>query len=258
MTIIQIPEKTMNPIYDDIGVNYSVNRCTDPKIALQLYSELKEAKRVINIGAGPGSYEPQDLDLIAVEPSSEMIIQRKKGSHPVQQAFAEKLPFEDDSFSHAMTVLSIHHWTDRAAAFKEINRVATEKFVAISWDPQAEPFWLTKDYFPEIHATDQSIFPSTEEFSRYFDDVRIVPLQIPFDCQDGFLAAFWKRPKAYLSSEVRQSISSFSKIKRVSEGLGKLTEDLSTGDWANKNQELLNASFLDAGYRLITARIRRT
>ncbi|MFP6807472.1 MAG: hypothetical protein VB957_09860 [Pseudomonadales bacterium] len=41
----------MNTIYDDIGVNYSVARCTDPNIAQQLYSELQGATRIVNIGA---------------------------------------------------------------------------------------------------------------------------------------------------------------------------------------------------------------
>ena len=63
----------MNAIYDDIGINYSVMRCTDPHIAKQLYAELQGATRIVNIGAGTGSYEPENGDLVAVEPSSEMI-----------------------------------------------------------------------------------------------------------------------------------------------------------------------------------------
>ena len=137
----------MDAIYDEIGVNYSVTRGTDPRIAEQLYAELEGATRIVNIGAGTGSYEPEDVPLVAVEPSAEMISQRKAGSHPVEQASAEKLPFDDNSFSHAMTVLSMHHWVDKPLAFSEINRVAMEKFVAITWDPASEPFWLTRDYF---------------------------------------------------------------------------------------------------------------
>ena len=95
----------MDAKYDKIGNNYSVMRVTDPRIAEQLYAELRGATRIVNIAAGTGSYEPEDIELVAVEPSSVMIAQRKAGSHPVEQAFAEQLPFEDRSFSHAMTVL---------------------------------------------------------------------------------------------------------------------------------------------------------
>ena len=246
----------MNAIYDDIGNNYSVTRCTDPKIAEQLNSELQGATRIVNIGAGTGSYEPENIELVAVEPSAVMISQRKAGSHRVEQAFAEQLPFENNSFSHAMTVLSMHHWQNRARAFHEINRVATEKFVAITWDPTSEPFWLTRDYFPEIHEMDKSIFPNLDELNAYFDEVTVQTLQIPDDCQDGLLAAFWKRPEAYLSSQVRQAMSPFSKIQNLSDGLQKLEADLASGVWASKNHALLGLSYLDVGYRLISAKVR--
>lgn len=247
----------MHPIYDDIGVNYSVTRSTDPKIAAQLYPELEGATRIVNIGAGTGSYEPENIDLVAVEPSAEMISQRAHESHPVKQASAEQLPFDDNSFSHAMTILSMHHWGDKSRAFNEINRVATEKFVAISWDPESEPFWLTRDYFPEIYEMDRKIFPKLGDFSEFFDDVKIRPLHIPNDCEDGFFAAFWKRPKAYLNSEVRQATSPFSKVNNLEEGLKKLEDDLKNGTWAKNNQALLNASTLDVGYRLITTKVRK-
>lgn len=247
----------MDAIYDDIGVSYSVTRCTDPKIAQQLFRELQGATRIVNIGAGTGSYEPDNVELVAVEPSSEMISQRRTGSHRVEKAFAEKLPFESNSFSHAMTVLSMHHWENRPLAFSEINRVATEKFVAITWDPKADPFWLTRDYFPEIYEMDKRIFPELEELSEYFDEVEMSPLQIPGDCKDGFLAAFWKRPEAYLRSEVRRSTSAFAKIRNQSEGLKKLEADLASGRWAQNNQSILSTPFLDAGYKVISARVRK-
>ena len=247
----------MNTIYDDIGINYAVTRCTDPKIAKQLYPELQGATRIVNIGAGTGSYEPDSTELVAVEPSSEMISQRKSGSHRVEQAFAEKLPFGNSSFSHAMTVLSMHHWENRTLAFNEINRVVTEKFVAITWDPKSDAFWLTRDYFPEIYEMDRCIFPEIEELSEHFGEIKVNSLQIPSDCKDGLLAAFWKRPEAYLSSKVRQSISPFSKIESLSKGLQELENDLASGLWAKNNHAILNSTSLDVGYKIISAKVRK-
>lgn len=243
------------PVYDKIGINYSTQRQTDPRIAAQLHKELSGATKVLNIGAGTGSYEPENMDLIALEPSLEMINQRKPGSHLVIQGFADDLPFEENSFSHTMTVLSMHHWQNRTKAFEEINRVTTEKFVAISWNSDINPFWLTQDYFPEIFEIDQGIFPDLEELQNHFDNVKITPLMIPEDCIDGFLAAFWKRPEAYLHEHVRNSISSFSKITRLEEGLQKLQKDLDSAEWQKKNNDLLDKSELDVGYQLITASI---
>jgi len=248
----------MKPKYDYIGKDYAHNRRSDPQIAAQIFSKLSGAKKILNIGAGTGSYEPQNVDLTALEPSAEMIAQRSETAHPVVQASAEKLPFETNRFSHVMTVLSMHHWTDRKKAFREINRVATDTFVAVTWNPETKPFWLTRDYFPEIYKADLKIFPFQSEFEAAFDNVEITPLLIPEDCQDGFLAAYWKRPEAYLDAEVRKSISTFSKLQDCSVGLEKLEEDIKSGEWEKKNGSILNAVALDVGYAIVTGEIKKS
>jgi SAM-dependent methyltransferase len=244
--------------YDQIGIGYSQNRQTDPRIAEQLFAKVEGAERIINIGAGAGSYEPAGVNLVAVEPSQEMISQRKRGSHPVIQGMAEDLPFESNSFTHAMSVLSMHHWTNRKKAYTEINRVVTEKFVAITWNPAAEPFWLTRDYFPEFYEKDQQNFPSKDELALYFDQVIFDPLLIPHDCIDGFLAAFWKRPEAYFSEKVQQSISSFANFSNKEKGLAMLKSDLENGTWELKNKEILSRTSLDAGYVILSAKTRKS
>ena len=221
----------MEAIYDQIGTGYTVTRCTDPKIEAQIKDEQINAKNIIDIGAGSGSYEPKGVNLVAVEPSIEMINQRGTHSYPVKQAKADKLPFPDNSFSHAMTVLSMHHWENRQQAFYEIKRVTTTtKFIAIKWLPDAAPFQLTKDYFPEIYEIDRQIFPSINELQKSFKNLEIKPLLIPDDCEDGFLACFWKCPEAYLQKNVRSAISTFSKITNLEAGLKKLENDLATGE----------------------------
>lgn len=247
----------MKALYDKIGINYSTKRRTDSRIEKQIHSHLNGAVRIVNIGAGTGSYEPKNIELVAVEPSVEMIAQRKSDAQTAIQGAAEKLPLEDNSFTHAMTILSMHHWQDQKSAFEEINRVATDRFVALTWNPEADPFWLTRDYFPEFHQTDQTIFPSLDELQNHFDQVEMFPLMIPEDCEDGFMAAYWKRPEAYLIEEVRQSISAFAKIADASKGLKQLESDLKSGTWQEKNKDILNQSAIDAGYVIVTARVKK-
>lgn len=246
----------MKAIYDKIGIDYAQKRQSDPRIASQILEKLKGAKRIVNIGAGTGSYEPKHMDLIAIEPSQEMIKQRPENAHKVIQGSAESLPLPDQSFSHALTILSMHHWKNRELAFKEINRVATDKFVAVSWNPESKPFWLTRDYFPEMIEVDRQIFPSVRELETNFDNVEVCPLLIPEDCIDGFLAAYWKRPSAYLNKAVRQSISSFSKLDNINTGLEKLEFDLETGSWHKTNRSILNKTTLDTGYIIISAKTK--
>jgi len=244
--------------YDEIGIEYASQRKSDPRIASQIFDKLDGAQRIVNIGAGSGSYEPENVELVAIEPSSEMINQRSPNAHPVIQGTAESLPFPEKSFTHALTILSMHHWENREKAFNEINRVVSQGFVAVTWDPESQPFWLTRDYFPEMIELDKAIFPKIEEIKNYFDDVEITPLLIPEDCKDGFLGAYWKRPSAYLDQEVRNSISSFSKLQNISKGLTKLALDIESKQWFDINQLILTKSALDIGYIIVSGKIKYT
>ena len=77
---------------------------------------------------------------------------------------------------------------------------------------------------------------------------------MPHDCADGFLAAWWRRPKAYLDPEVRAGISSLSLLEgRLDLGLRRLARDLSSGRWHERYAHLLELEELDAGYRLIVS-----
>lgn len=245
----------MEVLYDKIGKGYSIGRREDPRIASDIFQFLIDADSILNIGAGAGSYEPSGKYLVAIEPSQKMISQRPINAAPVMQAFAESLPCSDKAFTHSMTVLSMHHWADRETAFKEIKRVTKKRFIAVTWNPDSQPFWLTEDYFPEIHTIDASIFPSLAEMKKQFSTVDFYPLNIPTDCIDGFTAAYWARPHAYLDPLVRSSMSTFSRISGVESGLQKLAEDLGSGLWAKKYGYLTSREELDVGYGIAVCSI---
>ena len=78
----------MSAVYDTIGTGYVAKRQPDPRIARDIRAALGAAARVLNVGAGAGSYEPADLPVLAVEPSREMIRQRPAGRAAVVQALA--------------------------------------------------------------------------------------------------------------------------------------------------------------------------
>jgi SAM-dependent methyltransferase len=120
--------------YDVLGRSYVQTRATDPRIAAAIWEALGDARTVVNVGAGTGSYEPPDREVTAVEPSAVMIAQRPPDAAPAVQAVAEALPFEDGSFDAAMAVLTLHHWSDWRAGIEELRRVA-RRVVVFSWDP---------------------------------------------------------------------------------------------------------------------------
>jgi len=48
------------PAYDRMRIGYSAVRRPEPRIAVRIEAALGEAKSVLNVGAGTGSYEPAD------------------------------------------------------------------------------------------------------------------------------------------------------------------------------------------------------
>ncbi len=219
--------------YDAIGHGYSLNRGADPRIARQVLDALGDATTVVNIGSGAGSYEPSHLAVTAVEPSMAMIRQRPPGAAPAVCAIAEQLPFADRSFDASLAVLTIHHWHDQSAGLAEMRRVARRRVVILTWDiAAADTFWLTAHYFPEITVLDSTRFGPTEELANALRG-KVVPVPVPRDCQDGFLAAFWARPEAYLDPHRRAAMSGFAQLpqKAVEGGLQRLAVDLRNGAW---------------------------
>lgn len=244
-------------LYDSIGNSYARFRRPDRRIALAIDSALGDAATVVNIGAGPGSYEPSDRTVIAVEPSEVMIRQRPLGAAPCLQGSAESLPIETASVDAAMAILTIHHWADLERGLHEMARVARKRAVLLTWVPDAEPFWLTKDYFPEIAADNHKRFPSaaalTAMLERIIGPAHMVPVPIPHDCTDTY-SAYWRRPELYLNDDARGAMSAFASID-AERGLARLRADLSSGQWAEHNRHLLALDSLDVGYRIFSCEI---
>ena len=123
----------MKAHYDTIGRGYSNSRCTDPKIFALLERQLGEAQHILNIGAGTGSYEPEDRQVTALEPSMTMIAQRPSGAAPVVQAVAEAMPFPNRSFDAAMGILTLHHWQHWQSGLMEASRVSGNRVLLLTW-----------------------------------------------------------------------------------------------------------------------------
>jgi SAM-dependent methyltransferase len=244
--------------YDRLGRGYAARRATDPRIAAAIEAALEDARSVVNVGAGTGSYEPADREVIAVEPSAVMIAQRPAGSAAAVQASAEALPLEDDSVDAAMAIVTDHHWSDRRAGMREMLRVARKRVVVMNVDPAwTERFWLIRDYLPSF----MDLVPEpyrepgvwSDELAELLGDLEIRPVPVPHDCRDGFFQAYWRRPDAYLDEAVRNSISVFHVLPaaEISAALERLRADLDDGTWEVRNSELLKLAELDVGLRLV-------
>jgi SAM-dependent methyltransferase len=245
------------PLYDAIGATYTVTRRTEPRIAEQVWAALGDARTVLNVGAGTGSYEPSDREVTAVEPSAVMRAQRPAGAAQCVAATAESLPFEDQSFDAAMAVATVHHWHDPIAGLREMQRVA-RRVVVLTCDTSDRSwrrrFWLTRDYLPEVAASRVGL--ATELACAI--GARMEPVPIPWDCADGFFEAYWRRPELYLDLHVRRGISVWARVGADAEqrAVRSLRGDLESGRWVERNRDLLDLEAAELGLRLLIARCR--
>jgi SAM-dependent methyltransferase len=243
--------------YDASRAAYTATRRPDPRIAAAIERALGDARSVVNVGAGAGSYESPDREVIAIEPSETMRAQRPAGAPEAIDARAEGLPLEDASVDAAMAILALHHWDDPIAGLRELRRVARGPVVVLTFDPSAaESLWLVRDYLPELAAIDRARFPTIEQTAEALGgNPTVERVPIPHDCRDGFLGAFWRRPSRYLEPAIRPGISTFGELDPdvLERGLDKLRNDLESGAWRRRYGGLLALGELDIGYRLVLA-----
>ncbi|MFC7616760.1 class I SAM-dependent methyltransferase [Actinokineospora soli] len=241
-------------IYDTLGTTYTATRRPDPRVAARVAAALGDAASVVDVGAGTGSYEPPTT-VLAVEPSPTMIAQRPPGAAPAVRGVAEALPLADASVDAALAVLTLHHWTDVDAGLAELRRVARHRVVILTWDQSVcREFWLLREYLPEAIAIDDArAVPLDHLVDTLGARVEVVP--VPHDCTDGFLAAYWRRPEAYLDPLVRAGASGLAQTgeEALRPGLARLRADLTSGAWHTRHGDLLTLDEWDAGYRLVVA-----
>jgi SAM-dependent methyltransferase len=244
--------------YDQIGEGYSRTRREDPHISSAIRNALGDARSVVNVGAGTGSYEPDDRYVIAVEPSDVMAAQRPPTIPPALRASAADLPLRDGSTDAAMAVLTIHHWDDELErGIQELRRVARDTVVILTYDPTVSgEMWLMADYLPEVAELDRRIFPEPQLLVSWLGGrTRIEVVPIRRDTPDWMLGSFWAHPERVLDEGARNATSGFARMDAsvVQRVVGHVRRDLESGVWDQKYGHLRTLDAFDAGLRLITS-----
>src|SRR5829696_3318827 len=244
--------------YDLIGTEYAATRREDPRIAALIDAALGQARTVVNVGAGAGSYEPRNRTVIAVEPSQVMIDQRDAARPRAIRSGAYPLPLDDRSVDAAMAILTIHHWDDdQERGVREMRRVARGPVVILTYDAEVSArMWLIADYVPEVATLDRRIFPTPETLSRWLAaevDVRPVPLSR--DTPDWMLGSFWAHPERVLDARARNATSGFARMPQdvVARIVAAVERDLRDGSWDRRHGHLRELDEYDAGLRLVVA-----
>jgi ubiquinone/menaquinone biosynthesis C-methylase UbiE len=111
----------------------------DARVVATLAPRLAGARRVVDVGAGPGTLTRAiraahpEIDVISVEPSADF------AGPGVLRARAEAMPLPDAAVDLAVCLSSIRHVADRRAALAEIRRVVRPggALAIVELDPDA-------------------------------------------------------------------------------------------------------------------------
>ncbi|BAY34438.1 type 11 methyltransferase [Nostoc carneum NIES-2107] len=257
------------PLYDSIGKQYTTTRIPDYRIVQKIIDllNLPPGSLIADIGAGTGGYSKalanRGFSVYAVEPSS--VMRKQASEHPQVQWFngyAEALPLADKSVNAAISILTIHHFSDLAKSFQEMHRIIKDgEILLFTFDNRfPQKIWLY-DYFPSLWEESLKFIPINEITSliekNTHRSVEVIPFILPYDLSDLFAAAAWRRPELYLQPEVRAGISAFafSNPTLIASGVTSLAEDLSSGKWDAKYGDIRQVTEIDAGYRFLKATI---
>ena len=241
--------------YERHGHGYARNRRADPRIEARIHAALGDARTVLNVGAGSGSYEPADREVLAVEPSATMRAQRPPRSAPAIDARAEALPFDDDSFDAAMACVTIHHWQPPEAGLRELRRVARGPVVVFTFELECLPAWQL-DFLAAAVALELPRFPSMETIERTLGGrTRVERIPTPADCADGFFEAFWSRPETLLDPAVRATQSVWELLPPGAEEriVARLRAALESGAWDAEHGHLRDRESFDGALRLVVS-----
>ncbi|MFJ8298061.1 class I SAM-dependent methyltransferase [Streptomyces sp. NPDC094447] len=216
-------------------------RRPDGRIARFVARTLGDARTVLNVGAGTGSYENIGGIVTAVEPSAAMRARRPDGRVPAVNAVAEELPFADGTFDATMTLFSVHQWSDVTAGLRETRRVTSGPVVVLTCDPAlVRDFWLYA-YAPAVLDTEARRHPSVDRIAAALGGtVTVEAVPIPLDCTDDFNEAYYGRPEMLLDPVARQACSAWSFVDDTArEHFDRtLRRDLASGAWDERHGHL--------------------
>jgi SAM-dependent methyltransferase len=239
--------------YERHGLTYARFRRPDPRIAARIHVALGDARTVLNVGAGTGSYEPRDRWVLAVEPSATMRAQRPADAAPAIAAHAEALPFDDDAVDAAMACVTIHHWEPPQAGLAELRRVSRGPVVIFTFELECLPAWQ-QQYLHEGLEKERPRFPAVEDIeSALGERTRVEQIETPGDCTDGFFEAFWRRPEGLLDPAVRSAQSMWALLEPDVEQriVGRLAAALESGAWDAEHGHLRQQDNFQGALRLV-------
>lgn len=236
-------------LYNKIGNNYNKTRASDPYIAETIYQLIIDNKEgnYLDIGCGTGNYTiaiaDKGVNVYGVDPSEKMLKIASERNDKINWLLgsAENIPLPDNFFNGIFGTLTLHHWQNIPAAFKELFRVMKEggNLVFFTSTPeQMNKYWLNH-YFPKMMQDSIKVMPGETMLQKAaleagFSLVDAIPYSVQDNLKDCFLYVGKNNPEIYFDPAIRKGISSFaalSNIEEVNQGLEQLQKDIYSGEF---------------------------
>ena len=117
--------------YNSISISYDELHREEQLNKIRLIKnnlEIKKQDFLLDVGCGTGIFtEEFSCIKVGIDPSIEMLKQGKNAFYI--QAFAENLPFKDNSFDNVISVTAIHNFKNIRKGLEEIKRVSRKNIV---------------------------------------------------------------------------------------------------------------------------------
>ncbi|EGC38652.1 hypothetical protein DICPUDRAFT_28273 [Dictyostelium purpureum] len=235
--------------YNVFGKSYHNFRQEEPEIKKAILNAIGDSKKILNVGAGAGSYEPTDekYEVTPLEPSASMREKRPKHLAQAVDGVAENIPFPDNHFDASMTTFSVHQWPQLEKGLTEMRRVTKGPVVILTCDPhKVMDFWMY-DYAPNVFQTESTRYPDLNKISQVLGgSVEIVPVPIPKECHDLFNEGYYARPEFFVNNcpGSYSSCSAWSFVDDETRNIyiNNIKKDLDSGEWDKKYGHYRNQS----------------
>ena len=143
-------------------------------------------KRILDVGCGTGNFTRKlsclGYDVIGIDPSDEMVEKALKKGLSCIKGYAEKLPFDDETFDGVISVAAIEFFKDRRKAVNEMLRVVRNEgkvvvcFITGSW----AKYYRSR----ESKILSRADFPKIEEFLPLAKEVKLCLRSKPGESAD--------------------------------------------------------------------------
>lgn len=244
---------------------YNIYRKADYRLTNKIIEllSLEKDSIIADIGAGTGNYSleirNQGYNVIAIEPSRQMIEECVDKNLVYINSPAEHIALDDNTIDGAIIINAIHHFKDIYRSLHEIRRIIKSGMLLIfTFDPKiCSKLWLY-DYWPYSRMYLNKFYMDINTLKDIISQicetkVEEIAFDIPIDFEDTFSSALWGRPDLLLENKRRLTMSLFNFMEptQMKEGIEKLRKDLTLGIWQKKYTHLVNAQFYDVGCRFL-------